>query len=91
MDHVKPFIRISLIELVGWVICEALAGCHDIIILGTSPIKWRQRPDMTMAVNWDIKHQLKQKFKPGRGWCGVEEETDLRVLINPIKLYKVCL
>ena len=23
-------------------------------------MKWRQRPDMTIAVDWDVKHQLKQ-------------------------------
>ena len=42
---------------------EALVGCHDILILGKSPIKWRQRPDMTLAVDWDVKHQLKQTKK----------------------------
>ena len=49
----------------GWmvVIFQALVGCHDILILGKSPIKWRQRPDMTLAVDWDVKHQLKQKNK----------------------------
>ena len=34
--------------------------CHDILILGKSPIKWRQHPDMTIAVDWDVKHQFKQ-------------------------------
>ena len=29
-------------------------------MLGKSPIKWRQRPDMTIAVDWDVKHQFKQ-------------------------------
>ena len=28
-------------------------------MLGKSPIKWRQRPDMTFAVDWDVKHQFK--------------------------------
>ena len=39
----------------------ALIGCYDILILGKSPIKWRQRHDMTLAVDWDVKHQFKQK------------------------------
>ena len=27
----------------GWVVIfQALVGCHDILILGKSPIKWRQ-------------------------------------------------
>ena len=36
------------------------AECHDILMLGKSPIKWRQCPDMTVAVDWDVKHQFKQ-------------------------------
>ena len=39
---------------------EALAECHDILILGKSLIKWRQRPDMTLVVDCDVKHQRKQ-------------------------------
>ena len=41
------------------VIFKARVGCHDILILGKSPIKWRQRPDLTLAVDWDVKHQFK--------------------------------
>ena len=29
-------------------------------MLGKSPIKWGQRPDMTIAVEGDVKHQFKQ-------------------------------
>ena len=36
---------------------------HDIQILGESPIKWRQSPDMTIADDWDVKHQFKQTNK----------------------------
>ena len=32
-------------------------------MLGKSPIKWRQRPDMNIAVDWDVKHQFKQTHK----------------------------
>ena len=35
----------------------------DIIIFGKSPIKWRQRPNMTLAVEQDVKHQFKQIFE----------------------------
>ena len=45
------------------VIFKALVGCHDILIWGKSPIKWRQRPDMTFDVDWDVKHQFKQTNK----------------------------
>ena len=37
------------------VIFEAPFGCHDILILGKSTIKWRQRPDMTIAFDLDVK------------------------------------
>ena len=53
--QVKPSIPISLFGLVGWIF-QALVGCHDILILGKCPIMWRQRPDMTLAVDWDVKH-----------------------------------
>ena len=28
--------------------------------LGKSPMKWIQSPEMTIAVDWDVKHQFKQ-------------------------------
>ena len=42
------------------VIFKALFKCLAVLILGKSPIKRRQRPNMTIAVNWDVKHQFKQ-------------------------------
>ena len=42
------------------VIFEAHFGCHDIPTWSASPIKRSQRPDMTKAVHWDVKHQFKQ-------------------------------
>ena len=33
-------------------------------MLGKRPIKCRQRPDMTIAVDSDVKHQFKQTNKP---------------------------
>ena len=38
----------------GGYIYEAHFVCHDILMLGKSPIKWRQRSDMTIAVDWDV-------------------------------------
>ena len=52
--------RITLFWLSWMNTFQALVGCHDILILGKNPIKWRQRPDMTLAVDWDVKHQFKQ-------------------------------
>ena len=42
----------------GGYIYEAHFECHDILMLGKSPIKWSQRPDMTITVGWDVKHQF---------------------------------
>ena len=33
---------------------------NDILMLGKSLIKWKQRPDIIIAVDWDVKHQFKQ-------------------------------
>ena len=35
-----------------------LVGRHGTLILGKSPIKWRQRPDITEVIDWDVKHQF---------------------------------
>ena len=49
----------------SWVVIyEAHFECHDILMLGKNPIKWRQRTDMIIAVDWDVKHQIKQSFEP---------------------------
>ena len=37
--------------------------CHGIRMLRKSPIKWRQRPDMTIAVDCDVKNQFKEIIK----------------------------
>ena len=34
----------------AWVNCKADFECHDILLMGKSPIEWRQRPDMVFAV-----------------------------------------
>ena len=56
----KPSTKKPYWLTVGWFYLKALFGCHDILLLGTSPIKWRQRPDMTIGVDWEVKHQFKQ-------------------------------
>ena len=39
-------------------ISEAFFSCHDVLILVKSPIKGRQRPVMTIAVDWGVKHPI---------------------------------
>ena len=53
----------SLIGLLGWLYYEAHFDCHYILMLGNlSPIKWRQRPDMTIAVDWGVINSNKQNL-----------------------------
>ena len=50
----------------AWVVIysyEAHFECHDTLMLSKSPIKWRQCPDMTIAVDWGVKHNFKQTNK----------------------------
>ena len=49
-----PCIRISLNGLLGWLLKPFWMSWHP-----KSPIKWSQRPDMTMADDWDVEHQFK--------------------------------
>ena len=57
LGKVKP----SILNLSGFLILETLFGCHDILILGESIVRCRQRPDITITVDLDVKHQLKLK------------------------------
>ena len=43
-------------------------------MVGKSPIKWRQGPDMTIAVDWDEKHLFKQTNKATRKLTEVPKE-----------------
>ena len=40
---------------------------HKVLVncLGKSVVRWTDYPDMTIAVDWYIKHQTKQKTNPG--------------------------
>ena len=59
--QVKPSILNISVHLRGYFIREQIR-CHDILILGRSTIKRRLRPDMTVAVDWDTKPQIKHKL-----------------------------
>ena len=52
---VKPFIHIILNCLAGWLYSNYILDVMTSPMLGRSPIKWRQCPDMTTAV----EHQTK--------------------------------
>ena len=47
--------------LLGWLyLFEAPIECSGVLNFGKRPIKWRQRSDMTIIVDWDVKHKFKQ-------------------------------
>ena len=46
-------LTIIFIYLAGYIYFRAHFGCYHILILVRSSIKWRQYPDMTIAVDWD--------------------------------------
>ena len=58
-SQTHPYIY-ALLALLGGYIYEAYFECHVILILGKCLIKGRHRPDMTIAVDWDVKHNFKQ-------------------------------
>ena len=51
---VNRSIHINLIDLVVWLFLR-----YFLDVIPTSSMKWRQRPNMTIAVEWDVKHQFK--------------------------------
>ena len=59
-------------------------------MLGRSPIKWRQYPNMTIAVDWDVKHQFKQKQNKSQcklilyAYC---HELQYSIIINTIIMF----
>ena len=57
----------------GGYIYESQFECHDMLILGKSTIKWRQRLVMTIAVDSDVKHQFNQSIK------NISHHIDLRL------------
>ena len=58
--HVKPFIKVSLSCLLG-LYFQAHFGCHDILILGKSSIKWRQHPIIIIALALDMTNRKKNR------------------------------
>ena len=62
------------------VIFRALYECHDILMLVKSPIKLRQHPDMTIAVDWDVKHQFKQTNKKNGCYLFIRNKSELHCI-----------
>ena len=53
--------KLRLSGFLGWLYLKHFIGCHDVLILGKSPIK-RQRPLMTITVDRDVKHQSNKQM-----------------------------
>ena len=62
---------LALLAKLGGYINEAHFDCHDILMLDKSPIKRRQRPDMTFTVDWDVKQKKKKKKKKKKLYTSV--------------------
>ena len=60
-------------------------------MLGKSPIKWRQSPDMTIAVGWDVKYQFKQtKIKMSYSFFFFQKAgVKLKNLLNRSSIKKI--
>ena len=54
-----PYIFISLFVILGWLFFQGHCGCLVIPMLRRRLINCRQRPNMTIAVEWDAKQQIK--------------------------------
>ena len=50
----------SLIVFLGGYIFKHILSRHEILMLSRSPIKCEQRPDLTIAVDWDVKQHIDQ-------------------------------
>ena len=61
---------------------ENLLDVMVFLVFGKSRTKWRQRLDMTIAVDWDFKHKLKQTKKS----INSNKKT-----VMPIRSYCCCL
>ena len=59
-DHPYYYYTYGPFWLTWVVIFETQFGCYGVLILSKSSIKWKQRPDMIIAVFCGIKHQFKQ-------------------------------
>ena len=62
----KRYATCSSHNIIQFLVFKALVEYHDILVLGKSPIKWRQRPDMTIAVDWDVEPEFKQHIYMSR-------------------------
>ena len=47
----------------GKYVQEVLVNCLVKLVQEKSMVRWTQDPDMTIAVDWDVKHQTKQANK----------------------------
>ena len=56
-------IHINISNLLGWLHSNSKHILDVMIspVLGRSQMKWHQRPDMTIAVDWKVKKHQKQR------------------------------
>ena len=62
-DLVKPLMHIilSCLQDINGFILNHILHVSDIQMLGRNHLKRKQCPEMTIAVDWEVKQQIKQK------------------------------
>ena len=55
-----PYIQALLVYLGGYIFKHTLDDIPS-QMFGRGPIKWGQRPDMAIAVDWTLNHKSNQK------------------------------
>ena len=67
MLNLMPIVYLCLSCLLWVDIFSSAFECHNfLMLLGRSTTKWKQCPDMTIAVDWDAEPQIKQTVFPGQ-------------------------
>ena len=65
-QYVPPFAAsfilhpLSLEFAIAAFFCVNQVNFYSILELKQCPTVWMQRPDMTLSVDWDVKHKFKQ-------------------------------
>ena len=64
---------------IKWLYFQAHFERHGVLILGKSPMKWRQRPDMTTAMDSDAKPQINKSNSKTLFHLQIQSEIMARV------------
>ena len=46
---------------------------HDVLVLRKCPVNWKQRQDLSIAIDLVVKHQINKSTKINRKRCGLRQ------------------